>query len=271
MKEKLTQFREWQRTPYTFKEVDMATEHTCAACGRTYTGKFCPRCGQAASVGRYSWKRVFKNLIAKWGIGDRSFFRTLRDLLLRPGYAMRDYLKGQQSAYYPPFSMLVIMVACKLITGHWVHVDLAQLWNQFMPPHTPQEAEAINFLLNQHLGQTVLYLLFFVALLLFLFFRRSPNFGKKMRFSELFVALVYLTAVFCLFLMVADCFSLATGSGALYYVIFWLLLPIYMVASFHQLSGYSVGKTILLLLPSPILVYLVIGFSLSAAQGFIAA
>jgi hypothetical protein len=36
-------------------------------------------------------------------------FRTLRDLILRPGYMIRDYLMGMQMAYFPPFQMLFLL------------------------------------------------------------------------------------------------------------------------------------------------------------------
>jgi hypothetical protein len=38
-------------------------------------------------------------------------FRTIRDLLLRPGYMIRDYLSGMQMAYFPPFKMFFLVIA----------------------------------------------------------------------------------------------------------------------------------------------------------------
>ena len=38
-------------------------------------------------------------------------FRTLRDLLLRPGYMIRDYISGMQMAYFPPFKLLFLLTA----------------------------------------------------------------------------------------------------------------------------------------------------------------
>jgi hypothetical protein len=46
-----------------------------------------------------------------WGLGNRGMFRTIRDLLLRPGYMIRDYLSGMQMAYFPPFKMFFLVVA----------------------------------------------------------------------------------------------------------------------------------------------------------------
>ena len=72
-------------------------------------GNFCPRCGQSSTIGRYSFRTALLNFLNVWGIGNRSMFRTLRDLILRPGYMIRDYLMGMQMAYFPPFQMLFLL------------------------------------------------------------------------------------------------------------------------------------------------------------------
>ena len=46
-----------------------------------------------------------------WGMGNRGMFRTLRDLILRPGYLIRDYISGMQMAYFPPFKLLFLLTA----------------------------------------------------------------------------------------------------------------------------------------------------------------
>ena len=52
-----------------------------------------------------------------WGLGNRSMFRTLRDLLFRPGYMIRDYLGGMQMAYFPPFKMFFILIAISVLVS----------------------------------------------------------------------------------------------------------------------------------------------------------
>ncbi len=45
-----------------------------------------PPCGQSARIGRYSFRKAALLFLDVWGLGNRGLFRTLRDLLLRPGY-----------------------------------------------------------------------------------------------------------------------------------------------------------------------------------------
>ena len=115
----LRAFRMWQRRPHEVRPLSDAT-HVCASCKDTYTGNFCPRCGQSARIGRFSFKAAFLLFLDVWGFGNRSMFRSLRDLILRPGYMIRDYLRGMQSAYFPPFKMFFVLAAISAIVEHGI-------------------------------------------------------------------------------------------------------------------------------------------------------
>ena len=114
IKEKYKAFRAWQERPY--QVAPMSDEsHECATCGTQYKGNYCPRCGQSARIGRYSFVKAFLLFLDVWGLGNRGMFRSIRDLLLRPGYMIRDYLRGMQMAYFPPFKMFFLIIALSLL------------------------------------------------------------------------------------------------------------------------------------------------------------
>lgn len=116
-------FRIWQHRPYELKALSKE-KHTCASCKTEFEGNYCPRCGQAAGVGRFSFKKAILLFLDVWGIGNRSMFRCIRDLLLRPGYMIRDYLSGMQSAYFPPFKMFFLLTALGLLVQHGLSLDI---------------------------------------------------------------------------------------------------------------------------------------------------
>ena len=116
IKEKYHWFRAWQQQPYQVAPMSHES-HQCATCGTHFEGNYCPRCGQSALVGHYSFKKAFLLFLDVWGLGNRSMFRTLRDLLLRPGYMIRDYLQGMQMAYFPPFKMFFLLIALSLLVS----------------------------------------------------------------------------------------------------------------------------------------------------------
>ena len=93
------------------------TVRTCINCGEVYKGRVCPQCGQKGTWTRYSWRQAMLNFLDIWGLGNRPMFRTLRELFLRPGYMIRDYLSGHRNFYFPPFKLLALMVVFSLFVG----------------------------------------------------------------------------------------------------------------------------------------------------------
>ena len=112
--EKWRAFRQWQQKPYEVAPLS-EVHHTCATCRTEYQGNYCPRCGQSSRIGRYSLKNAFLLFLDVWGLGNRGMFRTLRDLILRPGYMIRDYLSGMQMAYFPPFKLFFLLTALSVV------------------------------------------------------------------------------------------------------------------------------------------------------------
>ena len=110
-------FRIWQRRPHELAPLKKV-EHVCASCGTSFEGNYCPRCGQSASIGRFSFKKAFLLFLDVWGLGNRGMFRSIRDLMLRPGYMIRDYICGMQTAYFPPFKMFFLLAALSLVIEH---------------------------------------------------------------------------------------------------------------------------------------------------------
>ena len=91
--EKWKAFCEWQRRPSRIPQM-AEVHHRCCTCGQEYQGNYFPCCGQSARIGRYSFKNALLLFLDVWGMGNRGMFRTLRDLILRPGYLIRDYISG---------------------------------------------------------------------------------------------------------------------------------------------------------------------------------
>ena len=117
-------FHIWQRRPYEVAPLKQES-HVCSSCKTEYTGNYCPRCGQAAGVGRFSFKKALMLFLDVWAIGNRSMLRSLRDLMFRPGFMIRDYLRGMQSAYFPPFKMFFLLAAFSLIAKYGIDLGLS--------------------------------------------------------------------------------------------------------------------------------------------------
>ncbi len=129
----LRAFHIWQLRPAKITPLSEAV-NTCASCGTEFQGNYCPRCGQSASVRRFSLRKTILLFLDEWGLGNRNLlFRCLRDLMLRPGYMIRDYLSGMQSAYFSPFKLFFLLTAISLIVEQGLKLDIDA------PKYQPEE------------------------------------------------------------------------------------------------------------------------------------
>lgn len=144
----LRAFHIWQLRPAKITPLSEAV-NTCASCGTEFQGNYCPRCGQSASVRRFSLRKTILLFLDEWGLGNRNLlFRCLRDLMLRPGYMIRDYLSGMQSAYFSPFKLFFLLTAFSLIVEQGLKLDIDA--PKYQPEETntemaemPEEVEGI--------------------------------------------------------------------------------------------------------------------------------
>lgn len=228
----LRAFHIWQRRPHELAPLSEESR-TCSSCGTVYQGNFCPRCGQSARVGRFSFKKAALLFLDVWGVGNRSMFRSIRDLMLRPGFMIRDYLSGMQSAYFPPFKMFFLLAAFSLVVEHGFNFGLDVNDVQDEAPKTEQTAmentkiarhdltvhpgdkeedikwkavgnaslrfvKVMDALSEKNPAVFSLLSLVLFSVPLFFFLRSSPTI-PDLRYSEFIVALVYTSNMYSIY------------------------------------------------------------------------
>ena len=254
-KEKYKKFRNWQTTPFEVAPMSHE-EQVCATCGTEYKGNFCPRCGQSAKIEpRMSVQKTILLVLDVLGLGNRCMFRTLRDLILRPGYLICDYLQGKRSAYFPPFKLLFLLTTFSLLVGHGFNIFHIN-YQQDLEPFSFTDSEFntgsqapiyeglttwVNLIANFQRDYPAIFQLFYMCIagyFFYIFFRKSKIIGK-LTFSEFFIALVYMVDMYIIYDTFV-CFFCYFGIEKVY----WALLPLLYLIPLKQLSGYSVWGTI---------------------------
>ena len=272
LKEKYRQFKAWQVRPREVAPMSQ-DEHECLNCHDHYTGSFCPRCGQPATTTRFSWKVAVASFIDAYGLGERGMFRTMGNLLLRPGYLILDYLRGMRASYFAPFKMYFLLFAVSLLVTHGLNIkggnfsfsdDFESAVQEVREEERAEKASAVEIdasgadekenpesnrikeilygvfdkavlFAKNYPAMNILLLLVMMSGILFFFFRRSPNI-PDLRYSEFFVMLLYTTNMYTIYSIVFDFFCLGRLSS---YAFFLTLIPL------KQFSGYSWWRTIL--------------------------
>lgn len=279
LKDKYRHFKEWKRQPHQVAPLSEEW-HECTTCGTHYQGNYCPRCGQSAKIGRYSFKNAFLLFLDVWGLGNRGMFRSIRDLLLRPGYMIRDYLRGMQMAYFPPFKMFFLVSALSLLIDSGMNIRGINRREQqeketkelFKDANIEEkQVEAHDKETSQKVGKALTteerekqadekfqriidgsgkwveqHMSEFTLICLLLFslplwlLFRHSPAIPDIRLSECFVAMVYIITMFTIYSIVPSLLCFSLKAEIIYSLLSMLLI----VVPIKQLSGYGYWGTI---------------------------
>ena len=85
----------------------------CAECDRAIDGaeqKYCPACGQPTPAHRIDWHFLGHELEHSVLHMDRGILYSLKNLMLRPGHFIRDYIEGRRARHVKPLMLMLIMI-----------------------------------------------------------------------------------------------------------------------------------------------------------------
>ena len=81
----------------------------CLNCGATLTGAYCAACGQAAHIHR-SFVSLGHDLLHSVFHFDTKLWRTVPELVLRPGRLTRRYIDGERAKFISPMALYLLSV-----------------------------------------------------------------------------------------------------------------------------------------------------------------
>jgi Protein of unknown function (DUF3667) len=93
----------------------------CKNCGNSIESKFCSECGTASEIKRINKKYVLHEL--QHGIlhFESGFLYTVKQLILRPGQIIHNFIEGERSKLYKPIGFLIICSIIYTILAKFLH------------------------------------------------------------------------------------------------------------------------------------------------------
>jgi hypothetical protein len=84
-------------------------EHTCKSCHHQFRGHYCNVCGEKVILPKdRSFKAVVRDVKETFSMNNR-FFRTLRLIMVSPGFVSREYASGRRVGYYRPLQLFFVL------------------------------------------------------------------------------------------------------------------------------------------------------------------
>ena len=82
--------------------------HICQNCGTDIKGKFCHACGQRASLAyNRSIKSFIEHFFEELFVWDSRALRSIKYLLIRPGFLTHEYISGRVQSYISPLKLFL--------------------------------------------------------------------------------------------------------------------------------------------------------------------
>ena len=140
----------------------------CKKCNNEVVGLFCSFCGQADKINRID-KHYLSNELQHLLHFEKGFFFTARELIVRPGHSIREYMVESRVSHMKPIPFLILTSLFYTIISSFFHnggsgIDKTAFANT--------SVVSIFHWVDSHLGYANIILGVFVSLFVKLFFKK---------------------------------------------------------------------------------------------------
>ncbi len=227
----------------------------CLNCGNEVTDNYCGICGQSVHTSRITPLHLVEEL--QYGLLhiNKGLLYTVKELLVRPGNTMKNYLAGKRVKYMKPFLFLIVWGLIYSIVFHFFRFFPMKEMNN--PGNEVLGYIPLYDLYSAHYSLAVLVTLPFFALsTYFLFYKSGYN------YTEHLVIFSYINGAKTVILLLfypSICF---TKSAEIYHIVH-ILASIYVIWGLSQFFKSSswlkvVGKVLLSFVLTYILLVIII-------------
>lgn len=134
--------------------LENTSTHICKSCGNSFIGLYCNQCGEKVlEKSDLSFRALLSQFVLIVTFADNRFIRTLKHIILRPGFISSEYAEGRRVNYMRPLQMFFILNLIYFL------FPLLQLFNtslntqMHLRTHSPLVKEMVqNYLQKEHLS-----------------------------------------------------------------------------------------------------------------------
>jgi hypothetical protein len=173
--------------------------NTCNNCSNELTGKFCSNCGQPELIQRIDHHYIIHEIEHVLHF-EKGILLTIKELLVRPGQSVRDFLSVNRSRLVKPIIFIIITSLIYTLINHFFHIEEGYI------SFTGTKESAIPGIfdwIQNHYGYSNIIMGVFIAFWLKLFFRKY-----NYNFFEILILLCFAMGMV---MLIFSIFALLTG------------------------------------------------------------
>ncbi|RAJ08651.1 uncharacterized protein DUF3667 [Chitinophaga skermanii] len=141
----------------------------CRLCNHPVNDKYCSHCGQPLVIKRVDSHYVVHEITHVLHL-EKGIFYTMKELLLRPGYCVKEFFTHDRSRLVKPIIWIIITSLIYTIFEHLLHAENATQGTTTVSP----TANKMLVWIQAHYGYSNIIMGLCIALLLKLFFFKYP-------------------------------------------------------------------------------------------------
>jgi hypothetical protein len=169
----------------------------CKNCNQPLDGNFCKHCGQSAKTGRINFQFLWDEIQDKILNYDKGIVNTSKELFVRSGHSIREYIAGKRITHIKPIASVFILIGILSILYNHFHINTfnTSAWNDFAagfngePGELKIDIQALNEFKNNNFELVELFYLPLYAFASYLVFKKY-----KYNYVEHLVLNAFLTA-----------------------------------------------------------------------------
>lgn len=174
----------------------------CKNCVSKIHGNYCAQCGHAAKLKRIDGHFVLHEIEHVLHF-EKGLFFTIRELLIRPGKSVREYISENRNRLVKPIIFIIVTSLIYTLMEHFFHIEKGYF---SINDDKAATVKAISDWVHEHYGYANIIMGFFIACWLKIFFRK-----QDVNIFEIAILLSFVMGMGMLFLAIAAFVKGVTG------------------------------------------------------------
>ncbi|MBV7440083.1 DUF3667 domain-containing protein [Weeksellaceae bacterium TAE3-ERU29] len=158
----------------------------CENCNTEITQNYCPNCGPSTSLQRIDRKYIWSEISSVLNL-DKGIFYTIKELCIRPGKAVREFLFDDRNRLVKPIIFIVITSLVYSMINHYFQIE-----EQYIPQNNFKKSTVGKLMIwiQENYGYANILMGVFIASFIKLFFKKY-----QYNFYEILILLCFVMGI----------------------------------------------------------------------------
>lgn len=92
----------------------------CKNCEQNFDGNYCNNCGQNSNVRKVDYKYLIDEIQNSIFQINRGFLFTLKELFIKPGHSIREFLEGKRKNHFKPLAFIIFTSTLYVLAHYFI-------------------------------------------------------------------------------------------------------------------------------------------------------